>query len=116
VILLAGSVAEILARNWRVWLGAAIIIRLGVGLAQSILITYLSEIAPFQIRGFMIGAYQLNLAFGQLIVAVASQLLIIHQPTKWIPLVALEFVFSGVSLPIADRSIESDQSHICSCS
>ncbi len=96
LVLLAGSIVEITAHNWQTWLAAAIVVRLGVGLAQSILVTYVSELAPFQIRGFMIGAYQLSLAFGQLIVAVATQLMTVHMPGKWRPLIGLEFVFTGV--------------------
>ena len=96
MILLAGSIAEICAFSWKSWLGAAVLVRLGVGLAQSILITYVSEIAPFQIRGFMIGAYQLFIAFGQLISAVATQLVTVHQPTQWKPLIATEFIFTGI--------------------
>jgi len=95
-VLLAGSIAEITVNNWQGWLGGAMLIRLGVGLAQSVLVTYLSELAPFQIRGLLIGSYQLMLAFGQLIVAVAAQLITIHQPTKYKPLIALEFLFTGV--------------------
>lgn len=98
VILLGGSIAEITAFSWQSWLGAAVLVRLGVGLAQSILITYISEIAPFQIRGFMIGAYQLCLGFGQLIAAVATQLVDTHQPNKWKPLIATEFAFTAVSI------------------
>jgi MFS family permease len=97
-ILLAGSIAEITVSNWQGWLGGAMLIRLGVGLAQSVLVTYLSELAPFQIRGLLIGSYQLMLAFGQLIVAVAAQLITIHQPTKYKPLIALEFLFTGVGI------------------
>jgi len=96
-VLLAGSIAEITVDNWQGWLGGAMLIRLGVGLAQSVLVTYLSEVAPFQIRGLLIGSYQLMLAFGQLIVAVAAQLITIHQPTKYKPLIALEFLFTGVN-------------------
>ncbi|TIA60744.1 MFS general substrate transporter [Aureobasidium pullulans] len=96
VILLGGSIAEITAFSWQSWLGAAVLVRLGVGLAQSILITYISEIAPFQIRGFMIGAYQLCLGFGQLIAAVATQLVDTHQPNKWKPLIATEFAFTAI--------------------
>lgn len=98
VVLLAGSIAEITASDWKSWLGAAVLVRLGVGLAQSILVTYISELAPFQIRGFMIGAYQLLLGFGQLISAIATQIIQTTTPTKWRPLIASEFVFSGVSL------------------
>ncbi|KAH7137003.1 general substrate transporter [Dactylonectria estremocensis] len=96
VILLGGSIAEITAFDWKSWLGAAVLVRAGVGLAQSILITYVSELAPFQIRGFMIGAYQLFIAVGQLISAIATQLIDIHQPTKWKPLIATEFIFTGI--------------------
>ncbi|KAI5457520.1 hypothetical protein BGZ63DRAFT_364860 [Mariannaea sp. PMI_226] len=96
VVLLGGSIAEITAFDWKSWLGAAVLVRCGIGLAQSILITYVSELAPFQIRGFMIGAYQLTLAFGQLISAIATQLVDVHQPTKWRPLIATEFVFTGI--------------------
>ncbi|KAI4849160.1 MFS general substrate transporter [Aureobasidium sp. EXF-8845] len=96
VILLGGSITEITAFSWQSWLGAAVLVRLGVGLAQSILITYISEIAPFQIRGFMIGAYQLCLGFGQLIAAIATQLVVVHQPNKWKPLIATEFAFTAI--------------------
>ncbi|KAG5660827.1 hypothetical protein KAF25_002470 [Fusarium avenaceum] len=96
VVLLGGSIAEITASDWKSWLGAAVLVRLGVGLAQSILVTYVSELTPFQIRGIMIGAYQLCLAFGQLISAVATQLITVHQPTKWRPLIATEFIFTGL--------------------
>jgi MFS transporter, SP family, general alpha glucoside:H+ symporter len=98
VILLAGSIAEITASDWKSWLGAAVLVRMGVGLCQSILITYVSELTPFQVRGLMIGAYQLFLAFGQLISAIATQLVIVTQPTKWKPLIATEFVFTGILL------------------
>ncbi|KAK9319797.1 general substrate transporter [Lipomyces orientalis] len=96
VVLLGGSIAEITAFDWKSWLGAAVLVRAGVGLAQSILITYVSELSPFQIRGFMIGAYQLFIALGQLISAIATQLIDVHQPTKWKTLIATEFVFTGV--------------------
>lgn len=77
-------------------MGAAVIVRLGVGLAQSILIVYVSELAPFQIRGFMIGAYQLFIAFGQLLSAISTQLVVTMRPNEWKPLIATEFLFTGV--------------------
>jgi MFS family permease len=111
VVLAGGSVAEICATGWRSWLGAAVLVRCGVGLAQSILITYVSELAPFQIRGFMIGAYQLCLAIGQLISAVATQLVIETQPTKWKPLIATEFVFTGILILLIGFVPESHLHH-----
>lgn len=97
-ILMAGSIAEISSKKWQDWLGAACLVRLGVGLAQSILITYISELAPFQIRGACLGAYQVLLTTGQLIVAIAAQLIQVHQPTKWRPLIGIEFFFTGVCM------------------
>ncbi|KAJ1324624.1 MFS transporter SP family general alpha glucoside:H+ symporter [Microdochium nivale] len=96
VVLLGGSSAEIAAHSWQTWLVGAMIIRLGVGLAQAILVIYISELAPHQIRGFMIGAYQLSLAMGQLICALAAQAVLTTRPTEWRPLIATEFLFSGI--------------------
>ena len=91
-----GSVAEVSSKKWQDWLGASLICKLGIGTAQSILITYVSEIAPFQVRGFMMGAFQLLLALGQLISAISVQLIETTQPTKWRPLIATEFIYTGV--------------------
>jgi len=101
VILLAGSTAEIASQKWQDWLGAAILVRLGVGLAQTILVTYIAELAPFQIRGMLIGAYQVLLTTGQLIVAVAAELVRVHQPDEWRVLIGIEFLFTGVCLTLA---------------
>ncbi|KAJ2983001.1 hypothetical protein NQ176_g1015 [Zarea fungicola] len=96
VILLAGSLAEILAHDWRSWLGAACLIRFGVGLTTSCLVTYVSEIAPFQIRGFAVGSYQLFLGIGQLISAIAAKIMTTSNPNQWKPLIATEFLFTGI--------------------
>lgn len=103
VILLAGSIAQITSPDWHAWLGAAMLIRLGVGLAQSILVTYLSELAPFQVRGLMIGAYQLLLGVGQLISSIATKVVVSNEPHQWRPLIGSEFVFSGVCCSPIDR-------------
>jgi SP family general alpha glucoside:H+ symporter-like MFS transporter len=103
IILLAGSTAEIASQKWQDWLGAAILVRLGVGLAQSILVTYIAELAPFQIRGMLIGAYQVLLTTGQLIVAVAAELVRVHQPTEWRVLIGIEFLFTGVRPLVHDQ-------------
>ena len=96
IVLLGGSTIEVTSHNWQTWLAGAIVIRLGVGLAQSILIVYISELAPHQIRGFMIGAYQLFIALGQLVSAIATQLVVAHRPTEWKPLIATEYLFTGL--------------------
>ncbi|RSM14151.1 hypothetical protein CDV31_005487 [Fusarium ambrosium] len=115
VILLGGSIAQITAFDWKSWLGAAVLVRLGVGLAQSILVTYVSELSPFQIRGLMIGAYQLFIAVGQLISAVATQLVDVYQPTKWRPLIATEFIFTGILVILIFFVPESHLYHARKC-
>jgi MFS family permease len=104
VILLAGSIAEIASQKWQDWLGAAVLIRFGVGLAQTILVTYIAELAPFQIRGMLIGAYQVLLTTGQLIVAIAAELVRVNQPNEWRVLIGIEFLFTGVRLVSSDCS------------
>lgn len=104
-VLLAGSVAEVAAQKWQDWLGAAVLVRMGVGLAQTILVTYIAELAPFQVRGMLIGAYQVLLTTGQLVVAVSAELVRVHQPTEWRVLVAIEFLFTGVSSILLDPTL-----------
>lgn len=41
-------------------------------------------------------AYQLFIAIGQLVSAVATQLTVVHNPNRWRPLVATEFIFTGI--------------------
>lgn len=107
VILLAGAAVEISSNEWKQFLGGVIVVKLGVGIAQTTLITYVSEIAPFQIRGTMIGAYQLFLGFGQLLSAVATKIIVETNPDVWRPLMATEFIFSGlfiIMLPFIPES------------
>jgi SP family general alpha glucoside:H+ symporter-like MFS transporter len=112
VILFGGSTAEITSHNWQTWLGGAILIRFGVGLAQSTLVTYISEIAPFQIRGMAIGSYQLMLGIGQLISAIATKIMTDTNPDQWKPLIATEFLFTGVSPLIDIRQTHGRVTHL----
>jgi len=109
IILFGGSIAEITSHNWQTWLGGAILIRFGVGLAQSTLVTYISEIAPFQIRGMAIGSYQLMLGIGQLISAIATKIMTDTNPDQWKPLIATEFLFTGVSHMSCARKSDSSR-------
>jgi MFS family permease len=73
-LFLLGSVLSITAQNWRWFLSANCVTKLGLGVAQTTLIVYLAEIAPFQLRGTGMAAYQLFLAGGQLFGAIATQI------------------------------------------
>ena len=94
-----GSSLEITAHDWKWWMGSQTVIKVAIGLAQSVLVVYVGEIAPFQVRGTVIAAYQLFLASGQLIGSIAAQISISTRPNTWRPLIATEFLFTGVGHP-----------------
>lgn len=51
--------AESFATHWDHWLVAKLFSGAGVGMLQATMPVYLSEIAPTQLRGFLINAYSL---------------------------------------------------------
>lgn len=75
---------------------------LAIGLAQLTLSTYVSELAPVQLRGFLLVSYSFWWGFGQLIAAVAT-FIIEQQPNKprlYLDVIYSEWIFSGLSLII----------------
>jgi MFS family permease len=96
-LFMVGSALSISAQNWQWFTGAGVVTKFALGIAQTTLIVYIAEIAPFQLRGTGMAAYQLFLAGGQLIGAIATQIQIKTDPTVWRPLMASEFVMTGVS-------------------
>jgi MFS family permease len=54
---------ETFATRWDHWLVAKLFSGMGVGMLQSTLPLYLSEISPTQLRGFLINAYSLYVFF-----------------------------------------------------
>jgi len=50
---------ETFATHWQHWLAAKLFSGMGVGMLQATMPVYLSEIAPTQLRGFLINAYSL---------------------------------------------------------
>ncbi|KAE8538162.1 hypothetical protein D1P53_005500 [Cryptococcus gattii VGV] len=111
-LFLTGSVLSITAQNWRWFLGAGCVTKLGLGIAQTTLIVYLAEIAPFQLRGTSMAAYQLFLAGGQLFGAIATQIQIKVNGGAWRPLMASEFVFTGLFVLMLPFVPESPIYHI----
>lgn len=51
--------AETFSTSWAHWLVAKLLSGMGVGMLQATLPFYISEIAPTQLRGFLINAYTL---------------------------------------------------------
>ncbi|KAJ5217828.1 Major facilitator superfamily domain general substrate transporter [Penicillium citrinum] len=64
---------ETFATRWDHWLAAKLFSGMGVGMLQSTMPLYLSEIAPTQLRGFYINAYSFWFVVGQIFASVALQ-------------------------------------------
>lgn len=77
-------------------MGSQVVIKVAIGIAQSVLVVFVGELAPFQVRGLVIAAYQLFLALGQLVGSIAAQITVKTNPNAWKPLIASEFLFTGV--------------------
>ncbi|KIM99972.1 hypothetical protein OIDMADRAFT_166109 [Oidiodendron maius Zn] len=71
VIIVASIFTETFASHWDHWLVAKLLSGMGVGMLQSTMPLYLSELAPTQLRGFFINAYSLWFILGQLFASVA---------------------------------------------
>ncbi|KAJ5950918.1 uncharacterized protein N7479_009331 [Penicillium vulpinum] len=94
---------ETFATRWDHWLAAKLFSGMGVGMLQSTLPLYLSEIAPTQLRGFYINAYSFWFVVGQIFASVALQELNKHNPyefripiyTQWpmVGIIGVIFVF-----------------------
>ncbi|TVY42986.1 Alpha-glucosides permease [Lachnellula occidentalis] len=71
VVLVLSIMTETFASRWDHWLVAKLLSGMGVGMLQSTMPLYLSEIAPTQLKGFFINAYSLWFILGQLFASVA---------------------------------------------
>lgn len=63
------------ATEWRVWLASKLFAGIGNGFAQTALVIYNSEIAPPQIRGFLLSTWAFFYALGQLTASIGLQIL-----------------------------------------
>lgn len=95
-VLVVSIFIETFASHWDHWLVAKLFSGMGVGMLQSTMPLYLSEIAPTQLRGFFINAYSFWFILGQLFASVALYRLKLTDPynyktpiyTQW-PMVGL---------------------------
>ncbi|KAF2762654.1 general substrate transporter [Pseudovirgaria hyperparasitica] len=71
VFLVASIFAETFATSWQHWLVAKLFSGMGVGMLQATMPVYLAELAPTQLRGFLINAYSFWFVLGQLCGSIA---------------------------------------------
>ncbi|ODN77562.1 hypothetical protein L202_04732 [Cryptococcus amylolentus CBS 6039] len=102
-----GIVAEMVAKNYKDWLGAKMLMGLGQGLVQQGVLTYISEIAPTQVRGTLMSSYGWSYSIGQLLVAIALQIINVTDTYAWKKAIYSEWVFMGlwiIALPFLPES------------
>ncbi|TVY52349.1 General alpha-glucoside permease [Lachnellula cervina] len=82
-VLVLSIFTETFASRWDHWLVAKLLSGMGVGMLQSTMPLYLSEIAPTQLKGFFINAYSLWFILGQLFASVALYELKVVDPYNY---------------------------------
>ncbi|KAJ5946930.1 hypothetical protein N7454_003769 [Penicillium verhagenii] len=96
VDLLISVFIESFATKWQHWLVAKLFSGMGVGMLQSTLPLYLSEIAPTQLRGFYINAYSLWFVLGQIFASVALNRLNASDPMDFRTPIYSQWAMIGV--------------------
>ncbi|WVW79665.1 hypothetical protein I302_101634 [Kwoniella bestiolae CBS 10118] len=90
-----GVIVEMVAKDWRHWLAAKLFTGLGGGLAQGTMLSYMNEISPAQIRGYLLSTYGAAYAVGQLFIAIALQIVDTTDPEGYLKAVYSEWVVLG---------------------
>ncbi|KAF3764006.1 general substrate transporter [Cryphonectria parasitica EP155] len=100
-VFLAGSIfAETFATQWDHWLVAKLFSGAGVGMLQSTMPLYLCELAPTQLRGFLINAYSFWFVIGQLSASIGLNVMNTHDPYEFRKPIYTQWAFIGGMLVI----------------
>ncbi|WRT68232.1 uncharacterized protein IL334_005208 [Kwoniella shivajii] len=97
ILLIIGTVLEIVAKDWRVYAVGKFLIGMGTGMVQSGLTVYIAEVAPVRSRGAVLSFYSLAFALGQLASAVGLQ--IIATKSQYRNIFYSEFIFLALFIP-----------------
>jgi MFS family permease len=54
-----GVMLEVIATTWQMWLGSKIVIGFATGMMQSVVPTYVAEVAPRELRGIMLSFFNM---------------------------------------------------------
>ncbi|KUL83520.1 hypothetical protein ZTR_10568 [Talaromyces verruculosus] len=100
VFLTASIFAETFSTAWDHWLVAKLLSGMGVGMLQATLPFYISEIAPTQLRGFLINAYTFWFVLGQLFASVALNRLNAKDPLDFRTAIYSQWGMIGLSIII----------------
>lgn len=61
---------EVIAKDWRTWLGSKIVIGFATGLMQSTVTTVVTELAPRELRGIALSWFNLSMNIGGLLATI----------------------------------------------
>ncbi|KAB8268354.1 general substrate transporter [Aspergillus minisclerotigenes] len=100
VIFVVSIFIESFATRWDHWLVAKLFSGMGVGMLQSTLPVYLSEIAPTQLRGFFINAYSFWFVVGQIFASVALNQLHAMDPLDFRTPIYTQWAMVGATIII----------------
>lgn len=72
---------------------------IGVGMASALSPTYISEIAPQEVRGRLVSWYQFAVIFGQLLVYFVNYSIAKGQPSAWVNEIGWRYMFASEAIP-----------------
>ncbi|KAK6903354.1 hypothetical protein I203_106857 [Kwoniella mangroviensis CBS 8507] len=82
-VLACSVICESTAKKWQVWLVAKLLSGIGVGSLQFITPTYVSEVAPTRVRGFLLMMYNFWFSVGGFFAPVALQVMSTYAPENF---------------------------------
>ncbi|ORY35933.1 general substrate transporter [Naematelia encephala] len=89
-------IVEIVAKDWKAYLGAKILIGIACGFLGTTCVTYLSEMVMPQMRGSILAAFSFSWQIGSLTSAVGLQVLEQSNPLAFRRIFYSEFVIVGI--------------------
>ncbi|KAK8846508.1 hypothetical protein IAR55_005594 [Kwoniella newhampshirensis] len=100
VILAASVICESTAHRWQVWFVAKLLSGMGVGSLQFITPTYISEVAPTRVRGFLLMMYNFWFSVGGFFAPVALQVMSTYAPDNFRTPIYTQWAQIGIMLII----------------
>ncbi|ORX34051.1 sugar transporter [Kockovaella imperatae] len=82
-VLLCSVTCEAVAKRWQVWFVAKLFSGIGVGSLQFITPTYVTEVAPTRVRGFLLMMYNFWFSVGNTFAPVALQVMSTYAPNEF---------------------------------
>ncbi|RSH90011.1 hypothetical protein EHS25_001344 [Saitozyma podzolica] len=96
LVLLCCICCESFGRVWQVWLVAKLTSGYAVGSVQFLTGSYVTEIAPARVRGFLLLFYSVWYGLGQLFSTIALKVMSVRNPNDYLTVIYCEWAVLGV--------------------